>query len=142
MATKPSIQPGEWISIGKQGLVKGVVCTVFRDTIQGDCEVVYLDMGNRAINEDVRWAGSYWEFVHGRGGWRIRRPIRPATALRPHSARKHYAEGSAKADQNWPTSQIQALRPCFLPPYRTVVRRLSAVCSRSTERSRRGNETQ
>jgi hypothetical protein len=68
MATKPSIQPGEWISIGKQGLVKGVVCTVFRDTIQGDCEVVYLDMGNRAINEDVRWAGSYWEFVHGRGG--------------------------------------------------------------------------
>ncbi|MCI0447686.1 hypothetical protein L0152_31290, partial [bacterium] len=29
----------------------------------GDCEVVFIDSRNRAINRDVRWVNGNWEFV-------------------------------------------------------------------------------
>jgi hypothetical protein len=63
MPTKPSIQPGEWIKIGKQGLLKAVVCIVYPPGEYEDCEVVYLDESNHPVNSEVRWTGSYWELV-------------------------------------------------------------------------------
>ena len=68
MPPKPSVQPREWIGIGKPGLLKGVVCTVYEPAEHpqhADCEVVFLDERNRAINRDVRWSGAYWEFIVG-----------------------------------------------------------------------------
>ena len=63
MAERPKIGPGDWIRLGGEGQVRAVVCTVFQDTTMGDCEVVYLDDRNRAINEDARWNGTRWEFA-------------------------------------------------------------------------------
>ena len=63
MPTKPSIQPGEWIKIGKQGLLKAVVCIVYPPGEYEDCEVVYLDASDNPVNNEVRWTGSYWELV-------------------------------------------------------------------------------
>jgi hypothetical protein len=63
MPTKASIQPGEWIKIGKQGLLKGVVCIVYPPGEYEDCEVVYLDASDSPVNNEVRWNGSYWELV-------------------------------------------------------------------------------
>jgi len=62
VADKPSVSPCDWISVGESGIVRAVVCTVYQDSTIGDCEVVYLDERDRAINENVRWVGTYWEF--------------------------------------------------------------------------------
>ena len=65
MANRPEVSPRDWISIGERGRVSGVVCDVRAD----DVEVVYLDDRSRAINEDVRWADTHWEFaMPGQGG--------------------------------------------------------------------------
>ena len=58
MGEMPGIEPRQWVSVGERGYVNAVVCGVHNDHI----EVVYLDDRNRAINEDVLWSGSYWEF--------------------------------------------------------------------------------
>jgi hypothetical protein len=64
VADRPEITPGEWISIGeKSPRVKAVVCTIYNEP-PFDCEVVYLDERNRAINEGVKWTGTYWDFAH------------------------------------------------------------------------------
>jgi len=45
-----------------------VVCTVYEPAEhpqRADCQVVFLDERNRAINRDVRWSGAYWEFIVG-----------------------------------------------------------------------------
>ena len=64
MADRPEIAPGEWISIGeKSATVNAVVCTVYNEPPYA-CEVVFLDERDRAINEEVKWAGDHWEFAH------------------------------------------------------------------------------
>ncbi len=63
---KPKVNPCDWITIGKgTGLIDkldAVVCQVHDDSDYADIEVVYLDDRNRAINEDVIWDQSHWEF--------------------------------------------------------------------------------
>jgi hypothetical protein len=64
MVDLPKVSPGDWIRVGKEGRVDAVVCTVFDElSPQGaSIEVVYLD-GNKAINEDVKWVGTHWDFA-------------------------------------------------------------------------------
>ena len=65
MTEKPSVKPGDWITLGSGLLPKSaVVCTVFQDTSFADIEVVYLDDRDRAINEDVVWKDGKWQFKH------------------------------------------------------------------------------
>lgn len=61
MLERPTVSSGDWISIGKRidpVMVNAVVCNVFDERI----EVVYLDIRDRAINEDVVWTGTHWKF--------------------------------------------------------------------------------
>lgn len=71
VAERPVIVPGDWISLGERGQFRAVVCAVYEDTTAGDCEVVFLDDRNRAINDPAKRNGSYWEFLHKRasGGY-------------------------------------------------------------------------
>lgn len=61
---RPIVQPGGWVKIGTGIGVDAVVCQVYSDGDLGDIEVVYLDRGGRAINEDVIWKDKYWDFKH------------------------------------------------------------------------------
>lgn len=67
---RPNVQPCDWITIGDGKNISGVgldavVCTIYNDIkIGSDIEVVYLDRGGRAINEDVVWKDEYWDFKH------------------------------------------------------------------------------
>lgn len=54
------IKIGEWISIGKNH-IPAVVCSISESREQA--EIVYEDDKGKAINEEVRWNGSCWEFV-------------------------------------------------------------------------------
>jgi hypothetical protein len=64
----PEVKPGDWITVGDPTTGRdAVVCNVRGDELRehhGDLEVVYLDERNRAINENVRWVGDRWRFVH------------------------------------------------------------------------------
>lgn len=67
MTDTPTVAPGTWIRVGKNASVEAVVCSVRTPesvTQSGLLEVVYLDHRDRAINEDVRWDGEHWLFVH------------------------------------------------------------------------------
>ncbi len=59
MSEVPSVNPGDWLNIGR---LKTVVCTVFPDRRWADIEVVYLDERKRAINKEAVWTGDHWEF--------------------------------------------------------------------------------
>ena len=61
MGDEPGISPGQWITVGKGRNVDAVVCRIYEDT--GNCEIVYLDERDRAINEDAKWTGTHWEFA-------------------------------------------------------------------------------
>ena len=50
MKNKPDVRPKDWISVGDKSQVNAVVITVI-DGPFGDCEVVYLDRRDSAINE-------------------------------------------------------------------------------------------
>lgn len=64
MAEKPNVEPGQWITVGTK--LDTVVCAVREDD---SIEVVYLDHGDRAINEDAKWTGEIWDFaVEGPNG--------------------------------------------------------------------------
>jgi len=63
MKNKPDINPGDWIYVGDKGQVNAVVANIL-DGTSGDCEVVYLDQKECAINEEVKWNGKCWEFLH------------------------------------------------------------------------------
>ncbi len=63
MVAKPKIAPGQWIAIGGARRTRAVICTVYEDTPNADCAVVYLDRKNEAITEDVKWDAAHWEFV-------------------------------------------------------------------------------
>lgn len=65
MSEKPTVNPGDWITIGSGLPLKfAVVCKVYQDTSFGDIEVVYLDDLKRAINEDMVWKDGEWQFRH------------------------------------------------------------------------------
>ena len=57
----PSINPGDWISIGERD---GVVTKLYSDRALADIEIIYLDDSKKAINEDVIWRNERWEFKH------------------------------------------------------------------------------
>lgn len=61
MKSRPEIAPGNWLRIGDSGKA-AVVCQIHAD--HAHVEVVYLDDRDRAINEDVIWDGSKWQFRH------------------------------------------------------------------------------
>lgn len=65
MPDMPNVSPGDQIMVGEKGNVHAVVCNVYdgMSANGGNIEVVYLDNRNRAINEDVKWMGTYWEFA-------------------------------------------------------------------------------
>jgi len=65
MTDMPKVSPGDLIWIGENDEVRAVVCKVYNhiSVAGGDIEVVFLDNGSRAINLDVKWTGSNWEFV-------------------------------------------------------------------------------
>ena len=65
MADMPEVSLEEWIKVGKEGLVDAVVCRVYPrlSADGGNIEVVYLDQKKKAINEDVKWTGTHWEFA-------------------------------------------------------------------------------
>lgn len=56
---RPAVKSYDWIVVGQKD---AVVCNVLKDSEQ--IEIVYLDDKDKAINEDVRWNGSRWEFVN------------------------------------------------------------------------------
>ena len=63
MSEKPNIKLGDWISIRGEFYSKNaIVCFVYKDNSFADIEVVYLDDGDRAINEDMIWKDGEWEF--------------------------------------------------------------------------------
>lgn len=57
----PMLKEGDVISIGS--FKHAVVCSI-TGLEKNFCEAVYLDNRGKAINEDVRWNGTTWEFVH------------------------------------------------------------------------------
>jgi hypothetical protein len=67
----PDVNPGDWVQIGRKKEVNAVISTVYErlSANEGNIEVVYFDRINRAINEDLIWTGSNWEFAKkGLGG--------------------------------------------------------------------------
>lgn len=67
----PDVNPGEWVQIGRKKEVDAVISAIYEQLSanEGNIEVVYLDRINRAVNEDLKWTGSNWEFAKkGLGG--------------------------------------------------------------------------
>ena len=60
IASMPELEAGAWIVIGDGR--RAVVCGA-PSIDSADLEVVYLDRRDRAINEDVRWTGSGWDYA-------------------------------------------------------------------------------
>ena len=64
MTKRPDVKPRDWITIDAQPVViDAIVCSV-SSTAEDVVEAVYLDYRDRAINEDIRWTGESWEFLH------------------------------------------------------------------------------
>ena len=63
MTNRTELALGNWLRIGASGKA-AVVCQVHANRMGADVEVVYLDNRDRAINEDVLWDGSKWQFGH------------------------------------------------------------------------------
>lgn len=61
IAPMPKLEAGAWIVIGDGQ--RAVVCGPPSSDSADHLEIVYLDGRDRAINEDVRWTGSGWDFV-------------------------------------------------------------------------------
>ncbi len=63
MGDMPVVKLGDWVEIGTSPpYVRGVVCSIYDDQRLGDIEVVYIDVRDQAINEDVVWNDNHWEF--------------------------------------------------------------------------------
>lgn len=54
------IAPGDWITIGENRHISGVVCNIR----PGRIEAVYLNERNKAMHGEVKWTGKCWDFVH------------------------------------------------------------------------------
>ncbi len=72
MTDMPQVSPRDWIRIGGKDQVyriSAVVCNVYNglSVAGGNVEVVYLDK-KEAINMDVKWVGTHWEFASSPGG--------------------------------------------------------------------------
>lgn len=63
---KPTIQPSDWIEIGKRnsiGLAKNaVVCQVYEDRSYADLAAVYFSEMGKAMKENFFWQDGHWEF--------------------------------------------------------------------------------
>lgn len=65
----PTVASGEWVEIGRLDFGRqprsAVVCGPPQPHHDASCciEVVYLDAHGRAINEDLQWNGTHWEFA-------------------------------------------------------------------------------
>jgi hypothetical protein len=70
----PKISRREWVIVGS---IRAVVSNVYDGLSAngGNVEVVFLD-GHQAVNRDVRWTGTEWEFVNqgDYGGYADRYP--------------------------------------------------------------------
>ncbi len=67
----PDVRLGDWIQVGKKKEIDAVVSIIYEglSAHEGNIEAVYLDRINQAINEDLKWTGSNWEFAKkGLGG--------------------------------------------------------------------------
>ena len=62
MTDMPKVSPGEWVMVGS---IQAVVSNVYDGPSAngGNAEVVFLDR-HQAVNRDVRWTGTEWEFVN------------------------------------------------------------------------------
>lgn len=61
MKNRPVISRGNWLRFGDSGKA-AVVCQIHAD--RADVEVVCFSDRDRAINDDVLWDGSKWQFGH------------------------------------------------------------------------------
>jgi hypothetical protein len=59
MSDRPSIKPGDWITVGKTSCVVANVRE--HGNPFGDCEVVFNPL--KPANGDVSWSGTEWCFV-------------------------------------------------------------------------------
>ena len=57
---RPDIAVGDWIRIAS---LPAVVCHVHGEGHGYDCEAVYIDYRDRAINENVAWKDGQWQFA-------------------------------------------------------------------------------
>lgn len=60
--TKPIVNKGEWIVIGKQSPFGGVHGYVFNVHADGSLSVGYYQNKLKAVKEDVVWDGEHWQF--------------------------------------------------------------------------------
>ncbi len=67
MSDRPTVKPGDWITIGQTLAV--VAKLRERGSFSGDCEVVFNPQ--KPTNHDVVWTGENWEFAKRRdfGGY-------------------------------------------------------------------------
>ena len=86
MADRPDIKDKDWIYFGSGVLKKrAIVCDVRPPGHDmGDIEIVYLDDRDRAINDEMVWNSTAWEFKYKgpSGGYADR-----SDRLRPYVAR-------------------------------------------------------
>lgn len=60
---RPTVSQGDWISIGNNNQIYGVVSSIY-DTRPNVIEIVHLNSENKPLFEDVMWDGDCWKFTH------------------------------------------------------------------------------